>query len=277
MPSTRWSRPVRSRASPPRSTKSQRRAFRSSPLPRGRCCSNTRVSNRDRRSWCAVRQAASAPARRRWRRRPVSASTELRAPGTSNGSGAGCRAGRGKRWRRCTVGLPAPRCGYRHHRRQRTRKHLRGIAPERDHRFGGARARRGLCPVARHASGVFHRRRHARPTRQDLGNRPTRNAKPARRRGSRPSQTRRSLTACWMARPTSPERSCSRSQTDRGGGNRGCGKVRCRRISPVAPRPREGPMNEPTADAHLGGGNASSMPQSSHRGRSWSARVRKRR
>lgn len=31
------------------------------------------------------------------------------------------------------------------------------------------------------------------------------------------SQTRAPPTACWMARPTSPERSCSRSQTDRGG------------------------------------------------------------
>ena len=31
------------------------------------------------------------------------------------------------------------------------------------------------------------------------------------------SQTRKSHTACWMARPTSPERSCSRSHTDHGG------------------------------------------------------------
>ena len=34
-------------------------------------------------------------------------------------------------------------------------------------------------------------------------------------------QMLKSPTACWMARPTSPEKSCSRSQTDRGGGNRG--------------------------------------------------------
>ena len=60
------------------------------------------------------------------------------------------------------------------------------------------------------------------------------------------SQTRKSHTACWMARPTSPERSCSRSQTDRGGFNHGCGKVRCRRISPVPMGPGERPITEPT-------------------------------
>jgi hypothetical protein len=48
-----------------------------------------------------------------------------------------------------------------------------------------------------------------------------------------------------MARLTSPERSCSRSQTDRGGGNRGCGKVRCRRISLVAGRPWRRSPNRP--------------------------------
>jgi NADPH:quinone reductase and related Zn-dependent oxidoreductases len=72
---------------------------------------------RGRRSWCAVRRAASAPARRRWRRKPAPASTEPRAPGTSNGSGAGCRADRGRRSRWRAIGLPAPRCCYRHHRR----------------------------------------------------------------------------------------------------------------------------------------------------------------
>src|SRR5215472_12065213 len=130
----------------------------------------------------------------------VSVYGTARTPGHRTGSGAGCRAGRGKRWRWCTVGFPAPRCGYRHDRRRHTRKHLRGIAPERDHRFGGARARRGLCPVARHARGVFHRRRHARPARQDLGDGPTRNAKPAGRRGSRPRRREdRSPHAGWRA------------------------------------------------------------------------------
>jgi len=69
-----------------------------------------------------------------------------------------------------------PRCGHRHHRRRRTRKYRRGIAPERDHRLRRAPAGRGLCPVERHARGVFHRRRHARPARQDLGDGRTRKA-----------------------------------------------------------------------------------------------------
>src|SRR5215472_4321168 len=42
-------------------------------------------------------------------------------------------------------------------------KHLRGIAPERNHRVHRAPPGRGLCAVARHARGVFHRRGHARP------------------------------------------------------------------------------------------------------------------
>src|SRR5208337_4701627 len=62
MPSTRWSRPARSRPSPPRSTMSRRRVFRSSPSPRGRCCSSTRGSNRDKRSWCATQMAKEAGA-----------------------------------------------------------------------------------------------------------------------------------------------------------------------------------------------------------------------
>lgn len=61
----------RSRPSPPRSTTLERRAFRSSPSPRGRCCSSTRGSNWDKRSWCAARRVVSAPARRRWRWKPV--------------------------------------------------------------------------------------------------------------------------------------------------------------------------------------------------------------
>jgi NADPH:quinone reductase-like Zn-dependent oxidoreductase len=48
MPSTRWSRPARSRPSPRRSTMSRRPAFRSSPSRRGRCCSSTHGSNRDK-------------------------------------------------------------------------------------------------------------------------------------------------------------------------------------------------------------------------------------
>jgi NADPH:quinone reductase-like Zn-dependent oxidoreductase len=36
---------------------------------------------------------------------------------------------------------PVSRCGHRHHRLRRTRKHLRGVAPERDHRFRRARPR----------------------------------------------------------------------------------------------------------------------------------------
>jgi len=47
--------------------------------------------------------------------------------------------------------------------RRRTRKHQRGVAPERDHRLRRARPGRGLSPVERSARGVFHRRRHARP------------------------------------------------------------------------------------------------------------------
>jgi NADPH:quinone reductase-like Zn-dependent oxidoreductase len=38
------------RASPPRSTLSRRRAFRSLPSPRGRCYSSTRGSDRDKQS-----------------------------------------------------------------------------------------------------------------------------------------------------------------------------------------------------------------------------------
>src|SRR5215471_7208704 len=53
-----------------------------------------------------------------------------------------------------------------------TRKHLRGVAPGRNHRLHHAPPRRGLCPVARRARGVFHRRRHPRPARQDLGDGP---------------------------------------------------------------------------------------------------------
>ena len=38
-------------------------------------------------------------------------------PGHRTGSGAGCRADRGRRSRWRAIGLPAPRCCYRHHRR----------------------------------------------------------------------------------------------------------------------------------------------------------------
>jgi hypothetical protein len=72
-------------------------------------------------------------------------------------------------------------------------------------------------------------RRHARPALQDLGDGPTWNAKPAGRRGSRPRRREdRSPHAGWRT-PPSPERSCSKLQTDRSGGNRSRGKVRCQR------------------------------------------------
>src|SRR5208337_529726 len=98
-------------------------------------------------------------------------------------AGAGCRARRGRRPRWSAIDLPVPRCGHRHHRRRRTRKHLQGVAPERDHRLRRARPGRGVCTVERHARRVFHRRRHARSARQDLGDGRGWKAQPARRRG----------------------------------------------------------------------------------------------
>jgi NADPH:quinone reductase-like Zn-dependent oxidoreductase len=61
-------------------------------------------------------------------------------------------------------------------RRRRTRKHLRGVAPERDHRFRRARPGRSVSAVERHARGVFHRQRHTPAARQHLGDGRTRNA-----------------------------------------------------------------------------------------------------
>ena len=141
---------------------------------------------------------------------------------------AGCPAGRGRRPRWRAVGLPAPRCGYRHQRRRRTRKQLRGVAPERDHRVHRAPSGRGLPPVARRARRISSSMSRATGS---TGSRRWSNAERLTCRSARfsTSQTRKSPTACWMARPANPERSCSRSQTDRGGGNRGCGKVRCPR------------------------------------------------
>src|SRR5262252_2724894 len=97
-------------------------------------------------------------------------------PGSRTRARAGCRARRGRRPRWRAIGVPAPRCCHRHDRRRRTRKHPRGVAPERDHRLRRARPGRDLSAVERRACGVFHRRRHARQARQDLGDDRTRNA-----------------------------------------------------------------------------------------------------
>jgi hypothetical protein len=63
-----------------------------------------------------------------------------------------------------------------------------------------------------------------------------------------------------MARPTSPERSCSRSQTDRGGGNRGCGKVRVGASRPLPRVPANMPLLNRQRTLSLGGGNRSWCP-----------------
>src|SRR3954452_8303404 len=217
MPSTRWSRPTRSRSSPPRSTTSQRRAFRSSPLPRGRCCSSTRVSKRGRRSWCAVRRAASAPARRRWRRKPAPASTEPRAPGTSNGCGRWVPS---RSWKAIALArnwppgpsmllstpsavthskAPAGRCA-------RTGSSSPSCAPRTRPMSGREACARRISSSTSRATGSTGSRRWS-------------NAERLTCQSARfsTSQTRAPPTACWMARLTSPERSCSRSQTDRGG------------------------------------------------------------
>jgi len=43
------------------------------------------------------------------------------------------------------------------------------------------------------------------------------------------------------------------------------GKVCNRRVLPIAPRPREGPLSEPTAGAQLGSPERALMPLSGHR------------
>jgi hypothetical protein len=202
---------------PPRSTTSQRRAFRSSPLPRGRCCSSTRVSKRGRRSWCAVRRAASAPARRRWRRKSAPASTEPRAPGTSNGFGRWVPS---RSWKAIALArnwppgpsmllstpsavthskAPARRCA-------RTGSSSPSCAPRTRPMSGREACARRISSSTSRATGSTGSRRWS-------------NAERLTCRSARfsTSQTRAPPTACWMARPTSPERSCSRSQTDRGG------------------------------------------------------------
>src|SRR5262245_15151544 len=73
----------------------------------------------------------------------------------------GCPARRGRRPRWRAIGLPAPRCCHRHDRRRRTRKHLRGVAPERAHRLRRARPQTrpisGRKPCARRISSSTSR------------------------------------------------------------------------------------------------------------------------
>jgi NADPH:quinone reductase-like Zn-dependent oxidoreductase len=62
--------------------------------------------------------------------------------------------------------------------------------------------------VERRARGVFHRRRHARPARQDLGDGRARRAQPAGRRGSRPCRREhRPPHAGW--RPSQARENCA--------------------------------------------------------------------